>query len=166
MQKKWWIQAKTWSWVSGEEESSWARLGKFITPPTPLLPQCITSNLHHAWIILTLKAVTISDLGVNTDSYLKLSAHCAVASKKKSTKCCESSGGLLWKGQLLFCHFTNPRHAPILHTVLVSGRLQQLAKGNWCGEGNGAAASYKKMLPRWGRRKLNPKCSFKVCRNH
>lgn len=150
--------------MSGEEESSWIRLGKFITPPPT--PQCITFNLHHAWIILTLKAVTISDLGASTDSYPKLSDHCAVVSKKKSTKCCESSGGLLWEGQLLFCHFTNPWHAPILHTVLVSGRLQQLAKGNWHGQGNGAAVLHKKMLPSWRRRKLNQECNFNVSKNH
>lgn len=51
--------------------------------------------------------------------------------KKESTKCCESSGGILWEGQVLFCHFTSPWHLPILYAILVLGWSQQLGKGNW-----------------------------------
>lgn len=49
-----------------------------------LILTCITFNLNNAYVMLKIRAVTPSDYGVISDSYLKSSAHCAVASKKKS----------------------------------------------------------------------------------
>lgn len=66
-------------WVSKKEtaEPDWIR---------SLILMCIAFNLNNAYVMLKIRAVTPSDLGVISDSYLKSPAHCAVASKKKVNK--------------------------------------------------------------------------------
>lgn len=155
---------KSKSQVSGQGGGNWASLDK--------LKGNIhrDNNLNHAYVMLNSWK---SRLQILESSLTAIWNHQLIVQwppRKESTKCCESSGGILWKGQVLFCYFTSPWHVPILYAVLVSGRLQQFGKGNWYDKGNGASTLHKMRVQGFrllslGRRKLMRACCSTVYKN-
>lgn len=157
---------KSKSQVSGQGGGSWASLDKLKGNT------CRDNNLNHAYMMLNFMWVTTSDPGVITDSYLKSSAHCAVASKKIINKML----WIIWRDTVKRTGVVLPLHKPLAcphlvwGPVLVWGRLQQLGKGNWYDKGDGAAALHKERvqgfrLPSLRRRKLKRDYCFKVYKN-
>lgn len=149
---------------SGQGGGSWASLDKLKGNTYR------DNNLNHDGDA-ELMGVTTSDLGVITDSYLKSSAHCAVASKKRINKmlwiiwrdAVKGTGVVLQLHKPLAC--PHPVCSPGLRKVAAVRQGQLIQWRGWSyhlaqGESTRAQATQP------GGRKLKSVCCFKVYKKH